>query len=275
MNLKDLKYAFRHIKRFKEYSLLNVIGLALGMASAILIMLWIEHEVRTDKFHVNGDNIYFMHKLIKFSDGDISISTAMTGPFAPVIEKEIPEVIHAVRLTWKNKVLFRLGEKMYNEEGHYADSSFFKVFSFPFLLGDSAHALTNPNSVVISEKLAEKYFGKENAIGKTITIRDSKEELFTVTGVFKNPPTYSTLQFDYILPFSKYLEYNSSWIQWGNFNMMTYLQVQPNTPARVIDQKLNEVYERHGTWKLPTFFVQPFEEMHLYNEYEQSKYKPT
>lgn len=275
MQLKDFEYAFRYILRYKEYSLLNVIGLALGMTSAILITLWIEHEASTDKFHANGDDIYLMYKLIKYSDGGTSIDNSMTGPFAPVIEKEIPEVISAVRVTWKNELLFRLDDKMYYEEGHYADSSFFKVFSFPFVLGDSATALNDPNSVVISEKLAEKYFGKENAIGKTIRIRGDKEELFTITGVFKNISSYSSLDFDYIIPFSKYYEYNKSQINWGNFSMMTYLHVQSNTIASTLDRNINEVYEKHGTWKLPTFFVQPYENVHLHSDYGESKENPT
>ncbi len=275
MQLKDIKYALRHIFRYKEYSLLNVIGLALGMASAILILLWIEHEVKTDKFHVNGDNIYQIRTIFKFSDDDISIDESVTGPLAPTIEEEVPEVRYAIRFSWKQEVLFRLGDKMFYEEGHYADSSFFKVFSFPFLQGDSATALNNPNSVVISEKLAEKYYGKENAIGKTIRIRDEKEELYTVTGVFKEIPSYSSLQFDYILPFAKYIEYYSDYIHWGNFNMMTFLQAEPNSPIAVLDEKITESFLAHASWKIPAFCVQPFEETHLRADYGTTKFNPS
>lgn len=274
-HLNDIKYALRHIFRYKEYSLLNVLGLALGMACAILIMLWIEHEVRTDKFHEFGDDIYMLRKLLKNSDGTTSIDNAMTGPFAPVIEEEIPEVIHAVRVTWNMELLFRLDEKMFYEDGFYADSSFFKVFSFPLIAGNSATALNDPNSVVISEKLAEKFFGSENAIGKSIRVRGDQEELFTVSGVFRNVPSYSSLTFDYVIPFAKYYEYNKDWIQWGNFHMRTYLQTQPNTNMTMLDKKLNEVYDKHGSWKLPSFFVQPFEDVHLYNEYDESKQNPS
>ena len=275
MNLKDLKYAFRHIKRFKEYSLLNVIGLTLGMASAILIMLWIEHEVRTDKFHENGDNIYVLYKILRNSDGTTSFDFSMTGPFAPVIKKEIPEVVDAVRVTWDRQLLFRLDNKMFYEKGFYADSGFFKVFSFPFIAGTPETALNEPNTVVISETLAEKYFGKENAIGQTIRVRGEKEELFTVTGVFKDVPSYSTLKFDFVIPFSKYYEYYQNAINWGNFNMRTFIQAQPNTEIAVLDQKLNDVYDEHGTWKLPEFFVQPFEELHLYSDFKESKEHPS
>ena len=126
--IKDIKYALRHIFRYKEYSTLNVIGLALGMASAILILLWIEHEVKTDKFHAHGDDIYQIRTIFKFSDDDISIDESVTGPLAPTIEEEVPEVKYAIRFSWKQEVLFRLGDKVFYEEGHYADSSFFKVF---------------------------------------------------------------------------------------------------------------------------------------------------
>jgi len=275
MSLIDIKYAFRHLLRYREYSLLNILGLALGMASAILIMLWVEHEVKTDKFHTYGEDIFQVRTIFKYSDEDISIDISVTGPLAPAMKEEIPEVKHAVRLTWKDKVLFRLDDMMFYEEGHYADSTFFKVFSFPFLLGDSATALNNPNSVVISEKLSKKYFGSKNAIGKTIRIRDTKEELFTVTGVFKDIPSYSSLKFDYILPFAKYYEYNKQWIQWGNFNMMTYLQAQPNTSKNVLDEKITKTFLKHATWKIPSFCVQPFEEVYLFNKFGTSKDNPT
>jgi ABC-type antimicrobial peptide transport system permease subunit len=273
--LKDIKYALRHILRYKEYSLLNVIGLALGMASAILILLWIEHEIRTDKFHKNGKDIYVLYKILKNSNGTTSFDYSMTGPFAPVIEKEIPEVVAAVRVTWNYQLLFRLGNKMFYEDGFYADSSFFQVFSFPLITGNSKTALNEPNTVVISEKLAKKYFNKENAVGKTILIRGKKEELFTITGVFKDVPSYSTLKFDYVIPFGKYYEYNQDWIQWYNFNMRTFIQAQPNTTIAVLDQKLNEVYDQHGVWELPEFFVQPFEDLHLYGDFKESKENPS
>jgi len=275
MRLKNIIYALRHITRYKEYSLLNVLGLSLGMACAILIMLWIEHEVQTDKFHVNGDNIYVLRKMTKYSDGSTSIDMSMTGPFAPVIEKEVPEVVHAVRVTWDQELLFRLGDKMFYEKGHYADSTFFKVFTFPLKVGNPSSVLEDPNSVVISEKLAEKYYGKENPVGKAIRIRGDKEEEFTITGVFEDVPSYSSVKFDFIIPFAKYYEYNKSWIGWGNFHMMTFLQTQPHVSISTLDQKINEVYDRHGTWELPTFFVQPFKQLHLYGRYEESKDKPT
>lgn len=275
LHLKDITYALRHIFRYKEYSLLNVLGLALGMASAILIMLWVEHEIRTDKFHENGDNIYLLYKILRNSDGTTSFDYAMTGPFAPVIEKEIPEAVAAVRVTWNNKLLFRLDNKMFYEEGFYADSSFFRVFSFPLITGDPERALNEPNTVVISETLAKKYFGDENAVGQSIRIREEKEELFTVTGVFKDVPSYSTLKFDFVIPFSKYYEYHENWVQWYNFNMRVFIQAQPNTKVAVLDQKLNELYDKHAVWELPEFFVQPFEELHLYSDFKESKTNPS
>lgn len=275
LQFNDIKYALRHIFRYKEYSLLNVVGLALGMACAILIMLWIEHEVKTDKFHAHGENIYRIMTIFKFSDSDISIDESVTGPLAPALEEEVPEVKYAVRVSWKDEVLFRLGDKMFYEEGHFADSSFFKIFSFPFLQGNSATALNNPNSVVISEKLSKKYFGKENAVGKTIRIRSDKEELYTITGVFKNIPSFSSLQFDYILPFAKYIEYNSGFIHWGNFNMMTFMLTEPNVSTEVLDKKITDTFLAHATWKIPAFCVQAFEEAHLRNDFGTSKYNPT
>ncbi len=276
MKPQNFKFALRHIRRFKEYSLLNIVGLSLGMASAILILLWVHHEVRTDKFHANGDDIYILHKIIHFSDGNTPVDVSMTGPLVPAIEKEVPEVVSATRVTWPRELLFRLEDKMFFEQGYYADSSFFNIFSFPFILGDSSKALKDPNSVVISADLAHKYFGDENPIGKPIRIRDAREEVFTVTGVFANVPSYSTLEFDYIIPYSKYFEYYTDNLSnWGNFSMMSFIQAQPGTPPEVLDQKINDIYKKHGTWNLPSFFVQPFEEYHLFEDFNGSKENPS
>ncbi|HEY4787155.1 MAG TPA: ABC transporter permease, partial [Bacteroidales bacterium] len=135
MKFKNLSLMFRPILKYKEYSLLNILGLAIGMASAMIIFLWADRQMSMDKFHENGKNIYLLHKQMKFSDGQSAIDMAITAPLGPAISSEIPEIKAAVRIPWDNRFLFRIGEKSFFEEGIYADSTFFRVFSFPLLHG--------------------------------------------------------------------------------------------------------------------------------------------
>ena len=274
MKNKEFTLAIRHLKKFKKYSILNILGLALGMASAIIIILWVEHEISVDQFHKDGDRIYILRKYTKYSDGQTSVDVSMTSPLAHELKKDLPEIEDAVRVTWQNELLFRLGDKVFYEKGHYADSTFFKLFTFPLILGDPGNVLIKPNSVAISESLARKYFDTEKVLGKTINIRDNKEEVYTITGVFKDVPEESSLEFDYILPYEKYLEYNT-WVGWGNFHLMTFIKVTPNANMKLLNQKMTDLLIEKGTWKLPVLFSQSIEESYLYGDYNGSMSNPS
>jgi len=280
MATKNLSLAFRHIMRYRTYSFLNIIGLAIGMASAMLIILWVDNEVNMDKFHKNGKDIYLLRKQMHFSDGQISIDPSITSPLAPAVSNEVPEVKTTVRVTWNNPMLIRLGERSFFEKGFYADSCFFKVFSFKLLIGDSLTVLNNPNSVAISEKLAKKFFGTENPIGKSLIIRhrdNIREDIFTITGVFKNVSKLSSIEFDFVLPFSKYYQYNKEWLHWGNYNLMTFVLAKPKTDVKVLNKKIDAVLKKYDSWakKNVNIFGQPLEETYLYDDFKTSITKPS
>lgn len=278
MIAKNLLLAFRHILRYRSYSFLNIIGLAIGMACAMLIILWVNNEENMDKFHVKSKDIHLIRSQFKFPSGETSIGIATLGPLGPAISEEVPEIEEAVRVSWQDRLLFRLGEKSFFEEGHYADSSFFKVFSFELIKGDKNTVLNNPNSVAISEKLAKKYFGKENPIGKTVIIRDwINEEAFTVSGVFADIPKISSFKFDYILPFSKLMQHRRYNFHWGNYNLMTYILKKPNTNIFIINNKIDKVLKKNSKWaeKNVTLFTQPYEDVYLYSDYDNSMYNPS
>jgi ABC-type antimicrobial peptide transport system permease subunit len=278
MFTKNLLLAFRHIKRYRTYSFLNIIGLGIGMACAMFIIIWINSELETDKFFERSEDIYIVRTQLKLPSGETNVGIATTGMLAPAINQEVPEVEYAIRLSWKNRILFRLGEKSFYEEGHFADSTIFKAFSIPLLKGDRSTVLNNPNSIAISEKLAKKFFNNENPIGKTIIVRNiTNEESFTVTGVFKNLPKTSSNQFDYLLPFSKLLQYSSGNYNWGNYNLMTYFLKKPNTNISIINNKIDKILKSNNKWaeKNVTLFSQLYQDMYLYGSYENSTSKPT
>ncbi|UCE06244.1 MAG: ABC transporter permease, partial [bacterium] len=175
-----LLIALRNIKRNKGYTIINITGLASGMACCILIFVYIIHELSYDKFHEKAKNIYRVAIHGKIGDSPIDWATG-TASIGPLMVKDFPEVLDAVRVKYPDKSMFSYGDKRFFEFAPlYVDNSFFNVFSFRLIRGDPKTALQAPFSLVITQDISEKYFGKDDPIGKIIKINNS--ENFTVTG---------------------------------------------------------------------------------------------
>ena len=163
------KVAVRNILRHKAYSFINIVGLAVGMACCIIIFLGIQDTLIYDRFHENVDNIYRIIQEVKYAN--FSEKWAITaGPLGPSLKKDFPDIINATRLVWPVKILLTYRDKHFEEKVVFADGSIFEMLTFPFINGDPSTALDDPNSIVLSEKMAMKYFGNENPIGKIITV---------------------------------------------------------------------------------------------------------
>jgi len=260
-----LKIALRNIRRHKGYSFINIAGLAIGMACCILILLWVQDELKYDRFHENASDIYRVIQDINFTDH--STTWAITqGPLGPSLEKDFPEIIHATRITWRG---FRLtyNEKIFDESVGMADGAIFEMFTFPLIEGDPATALSEPRSIVLTEETAEKYFGDENPIGKTIKADNQYD--FLVTGVMKNVPHNSHLQFDFLIPFIFGRELNYTVDNWRNSQFRTYVQLQKGIPYREVLQKISGyLYEKPTIEKDARLNLQPLTRIHLYSNYE-------
>ena len=197
-----LKIALRNIKRHKVYSLINILGLAVGMACAILILLWIQDELSYDSFHDKADRIYRVESAMNFSgQGEFpSVWSVAPAQLAPAILEEYPEVENTVRLTYNRRMLVQYGQTSFYERGFYfASPSIFDIFTFHFLKGDPISSFQDPFTIVISEEMSKKYFNEENPIGKTFNI--NKKYSFTVTGVIKNIPRNSHFNINFLSPF--------------------------------------------------------------------------
>ncbi|MGD8536202.1 MAG: ABC transporter permease [Candidatus Aminicenantes bacterium] len=260
-----LKIALRNIKRHKGYSFINIVGLAVGMACCILILLWVQDELSYDRFHKNADDIYRVLQDINFADH--STTWAITqGPLGPSLKEDFPEIIDATRITGRG---FRLtyNEKSYDEGVSMADGSILKMFTFPLVKGDPATALSDPFSIVLTEELAEKYFGDDDPIGKTIKA-DNKWD-FQVTGVMKNVPHNSHLQFDFLIPFIFGRELNYTVDRWGNSQFRTYVQLPKGTAAQDVILKISGyLFEKPTIEKDARLNLQPLTRIHLYSNYE-------
>jgi putative ABC transport system permease protein len=272
---KQVTMALRYLTRYRLYSFLNLAGLATGLYCAILIILWIDRNVSMDKFHENGPNIYKLFKNTQLDNGQVNTSASLPGPLAPALIREVPEIRDAVRVTWTNRFLFTSGEKNFFEYGFYADSSFFRVFSFDLFQGDPSSVLNEPGSITISGKLANKYFGRSNVIGERILING--RDVCIVTGVFNVPPQ-SSITFDFVLPFSKYYKENKSFMdRWDNNDLMTFVLLNNDTDRETLRGKMTGVIQKHyadaGKNKV-TIFGQSFERMYLYGDFKKSPEKP-
>src|SRR5580698_4923884 len=159
-----LKVAFRNFWKNKGFSFINIIGLSVGMASAILILLWIQSEVTYDGFHAKRDRIYEGWNRAVFS-GDLHCWNTTPRVLAGTMQKDLPEVEHAVRVDWNNRRLFSVGDKRLMAEGNVVDSIFLQVFTFPLLEGDPQTALNDGHSILLTQSLAASLFGKEEAMG--------------------------------------------------------------------------------------------------------------
>ncbi len=189
--------AWRNLWHHKVYGFINLAGLAMGMTVSILILLFVAHELTYDQFHARADRLF--RTLIQANYGGNKVQMmGMSAPFGPAVQRAIPEVRGVVRLREARRVVVKtdLQHRFFEDKFIFADSSLFTVFSFALRLGDARTALSRPGTVVITERMAQKYFGDENPIGKTLTY-DNKHT-FEITGLAQNPPSNSTLDFDFV-----------------------------------------------------------------------------
>ena len=260
-----LKIALRNIKNYKVYSFINIAGLTIGMVCCILILLWVQDELSYDGFHENGDNIYRVIQDIQFSDHQTSWAMNM-GALGPAIKKDFPEIENTVRITGRRFQL-RNGEKKFDVIVGLAEPSLFEIFSFPLIQGDPKSFLKDPRSILLSEDMVKKYFGDQNPIGQTINA-DGRFD-FTVTGIFKNTPTNSHLQFDFIIPFIFGRELNYTVDVWQNSQFRTYVQIQDGIPGESVINKIsNYLDDKPNLEENVKLTLQPLKRIHLYSNYD-------
>ncbi|MEZ0450131.1 ABC transporter permease [Sphingobacterium thalpophilum] len=273
-----IKTAWRSIFSNMFYSAINILGLTSGLVVGIFLLLWIQDELSFDRFHSQHRNIYRIG-----IEGGTGISKrifkAIIAPVGSLAKKEIPEVDDAVRIFRIGDAAIKYKDKRFNEKDFaFVDTSYFSVFDFPLIQGNQQQPFPDNNSVVITSRTAQRYFGEENPIGKTIIM--GMEDLCTVSGVIADYPDNSTFQFQVLLPLSRYNEqayiknkttydnktYLSSMDEdWSNFAFETYLRLRPDADAVTVAQKLQKIHgqAKPEDGKVP-YITQELAKMHLY-----------
>jgi putative ABC transport system permease protein len=262
MLINYLKIALRNLKRRGSFSLINILGLAVGIAVCTVLYLYVSYENSYDRFNKNADNIYRLKNVRYYKSGTDS-STGCVALLGPTLKEEIPEVKDFVRVR-KISMLVSANNHYYNEKNiFWADSSFLTMFSFPLISGSARTALTERYSAVITKDINEKYFGNEKAIGKTIQIGGTD---FKITGVAENVPPNSHIKFDILISFSTQL---TDRFCWGCNNNNTYILVKPGTRKSVIESKLplivSKLNNRQKDGFERAYFLQPLTEIHLHS----------
>ncbi|MCU0393505.1 MAG: ABC transporter permease [Thermoflexibacter sp.] len=263
-----LKIAFRNLWNNKFFTVINVIGLALGLVACLLISLFIYEELSYDRFHKNAKNIYRVFKKENQADGQYE--TAVTpGPLAPTLKGDFPEVAEVARIGgWYGN--FRQGEKVFEEKQmFFVDHELFRIFDFPLVKGSINTVLKKPNELVINEKTALKYFGegweKNNSIlGKPFKLNGGDE--FILVGIAKDLPTNSHFQFDFLMSF-EYVKQDKSSYNWGSNNFHTYVLLQEGANAKEFEQKIENQLIKYNEKTESKLKLQALTDIHLYSKF--------
>lgn len=261
-----LKIAFRNLLRNKAFSFINISGLVLGMASAMLILLWVQYEISYDRFHHNPERLYEVWTNTKVES---KLESFYNTPelLGPAISADIPEAAAVSRFGGGDWLLFTYKEKQITANGNWVDPVFLKMFNFPLLEGNVNTALNDPLGIVLTQKLAGKLFGNEPAMGKVVRI--GTDENFTVTGVLKDLPGNSTFEFQYL---------NSSLLResrgftdkdWTNISPRTFVLLKPHTSLAVVNEKMKgmiSAYSNKRSNGVP--FLYQVSQEYLYGKFE-------
>ena len=237
----QLKIAWRKMRRQKTHTLINVLGLAIGMAGAFFILLWVHDEQSYDRFHKNAERIYRVNQFFHYGDRHLE-QTQTPAVLAEKIRAECPEAEMVARVRgFRDEQLVRVADRQFNEKGlGIADEFFFQLFSFPLLSGDAATVLADPNTVAVSEQTARKYFGSAPALGRRLSIF---EDDFIVAGVFKDMPEQSHFHFDLLCSMASFEQYKQP--AWGMNTFKTYVLLRQNARVAALADNLKGIVRNH------------------------------
>ena len=265
------KIAWRNLFRNKGFSLTNLLGLSIGMTCTILIFLWVQDELTYNKFHANYNNIY---KVLANRDFNNQVFTDenMVFPLAKTLQEKLPQIKHAVVTTNRQPRVFTLDDLKLKKEGYTVNEHFFQTFTWKFIRGNAATAITDPSSVVLSESAAKAFFGNTDPLNKVLKI--GNDHSVKVTAVVADPPGNSTFRFDYILPFN-YSDDNikRALTEWTNSSWQVFLQVDPATDMKTLEKNINQIKYDHdpGDKNISTYFAFPMNKWRLYSDFKEGK----
>jgi len=257
------KVAFRKIRRHKGYSFINISGLAIGMACCFIVFLWVLDELSFDRFHSNAKEIY---RVLHNPQGTDVYNPYGSGPLGPALKADYPEIINFTRSFGEVNAPLKYRDRAFNGKVRGVDNSFFEIFTFPFIKGDPKNCLSEPHSIVLTEKTAAKLFHEEDPLGKTVRLEwwvgwfDLK-----VTGVIQDVPSNTHIRFDYLLPF-EFVTWSGMPIEdWDVGAYQTYVLLPKNADPSAVQGKIAGTVKQHLPESPYTLYLEPLTRIHLHN----------
>ena len=269
-----LKIAWRNLRKNPVFSMINILGLSIGLASTFLIYFWVSDEIMVDTFHANNDRLYQVMEMSS-ENNSIEVHEGTQGPLAEALQKDLPEVEDGITVMNLGKlgesITFKSGENTLKLDGMFTSKTFFDVFSFPLIHGTPTQVLSDKNSIVVSESFATKMFGStENAINQEVEYNTfGNDHTAKVTGVYNDAQSNSTLKFDYVATKQKLLE--DIWTNgtsWENTGPDTYILLKPNVDIGALNSKLKTFIDKYDENNTYTLFIRKFSDAYLKGNYE-------
>jgi putative ABC transport system permease protein len=264
----QLLILFRNIRRFKGTFFINLIGLSTGLACALLIYLWVNDELQMNRFFKNEDRLYQVLEHQQNAKDNIRVTTSTPGLLAETLADEMPEVAYATVATpnWFDGFDLSVGEKRMDARGQYSSKDYFHVFSYDLLYGNAGHVLTDKNSIVISESVAQNLFGRADVVGQSILFE--KEKPFIVSGVFKDLPVHSSVRFDFVISFELFKELRPGVLNWGNSGPETFVLLKEGTDVSAFSKKIADVIKGKHSDTHRTLIMNRYADTYLHDRYE-------
>ena len=263
--LNQLRIAGRMLLRNKVYSFINITGLALGMVSAIIILLWIVHTFSVDDFHTNRDRIYKVYNRVTTPD-DVEVSPQTPAILTPTLQAGFPQIEQTARANWVGAFVFTVGANHFETSGLLIDPGFLKIFDIPLISGDPDRVLSGPHSLVLSEQMARKLFGSTDVVGKLVKV--DSNAVFTVTAVARAMPRNSNLRFDYLAPWSYMKEVGWHNDAWDANAVSTFVLLRPGVEEDEANALIRNVTREHSSLSNIELFLHPMKKWNLYSNFK-------
>jgi putative ABC transport system permease protein len=264
------KTAWRSLWKNKAFSMINIVGLTIGMAGALLIFAWVQNEYSYDQFHANKTTLYKLwNRSVRSGNTPVGCWDVTTAAAAPAMQQQFPEVKAFTRVYWPTERLFNYDEKAITATGLDVDKPFLTMFSFPLLEGSATHALDDNSSIVLTQKLARKIFGDTNPINKMVKIDNDKS--YKVTAVMKDLPNNTQFEFEYLVSITGLQYLKGQEQMWNTNSYNTYLQLAPGTNLEKFNAKIKNLIIQHDATLGEELFLHPISKWRLHANFENGK----
>ena len=267
----NLKIALRNLWKNKTSSFINVIGLAIGLAACLMLLLYVTYELNFDKHSKNSDNIYTVMTNIPDDKKNIAATfEGSTTALGPLLKAEVPEIKHLARMNYLKQGLVAVGENGFKKLGKFAEPDILKLFDYQYLVGNAATAMQNPRSIILTESTARILFGSTQVLNRIVRYQNTDD--LTVSAVIKDMPenTSALLKFDYLMPWAFYetVDKSAKELNWGNYSFVTMLSLDPSANVNKVNEKISKVIKTHTEEANQPHFIYPYNKLHLYGKFE-------